>query len=144
VSQANVQLVRRSYASLPDLAGADPADDEATLDRLFADYLYEGYEARLPADYPEGEHIFRGRQGLIRYVAMLRDTFSEWRFEAERILDAGDQVVVFQRVIGKGKTGEVPFEMTGTAVLTVADGRLRSSEVYRDRSQALIDAGLEP
>jgi ketosteroid isomerase-like protein len=144
VSQENVELVRRWYASLPDLAGADPADDEATLDRLFGDYLHEGYEARLPADYPEGEHIFRGRQGLIRYVAMLRDTFSEWRFEAERILDAGDQVVVFQRVIGKGKTGEVPFEMTGTAVLTVLDGRLRSSEVYRDRSQALKDAGLEP
>jgi ketosteroid isomerase-like protein len=75
---------------------------------------------------------------------MLRDTFSEWRFEAERILDAGDQVVVFQRVIGKGKTGKVPFEMTGTAVLTVVDGRLRSSEVYRDRSRALKDAGLEP
>lgn len=144
MSQENVELVRRWYASLPDLAGADLADDEATLDRLFADYLYEGYEARLPADYPEGEHIFRGRQGLIRYVAMLRDTFSEWRFEAERILDAGDQVVVFQRVIGKGKTGEVPFEMTGTAVLTVVDGRLRSSEVYRDRSRALKDAGLEP
>jgi ketosteroid isomerase-like protein len=144
MSQENVELVRRWYASLPDLAGADPADDEVTLDRLFSDYLYEGYEARLPADYPEGEHIFRGRQGLIRYVAMLRDTFSEWRFEAERILDGGDQVVVFQRVIGKGKTGEVPFEMTGTAVLTVIDGRLRSSEVYRDRSQALKDAGLEP
>ena len=139
-----MELVRRWYASLPDLADADPADDEATLDRLFADYLYEGYEARLPADYPEGEHIFRGRQGLIRYVAMLRDTFSEWRFEAERILDAGDRVVVFQRVIGKGKTGEVPFEMAGTVVLTVIDGRLRSSEVYRDRSRALKDAGLEP
>jgi ketosteroid isomerase-like protein len=144
MSEANVELVRRWYASLPDLASADPSDDEATLDGLFADYLYEGYEARLPADYPEGEHVFRGRQGLIRYVAMLRDTFSEWRFEAEQILDAGDQVVVFQKVIGKGKTGEVPFEMTGTAVLTVVDGRLRSSEVYRDRSQALKDAGLEP
>jgi ketosteroid isomerase-like protein len=144
MSQESVDLVRRWYASLPDLAAADPADDEATLDQLFADYLDEGYEIRLPADYPEGEHIFRRREGLIRYLAMLRDAFSEWHFEAERILDADDQVVVFQRVIGKGKTGEVPFEMTGTSVLTVVDGRLRASEVYRDRSQALKAAGLEP
>ena len=41
--------------------GAGDAEGE-----VFGDYLDEGFELRMPPDYPEGELVFRGRDGLLR------------------------------------------------------------------------------
>ena len=142
MSQENVKLVLRWYAFLPDLASADPAHDQAILDQAFRDYVDEDYEVRLPADYPEGEPVFRGREGLVRFAAMLRDAWSEWRFEPEHSIDAGDRVVVFMRVVAKGRESGVPIERTSTQVVTVRDRRMTSTWVYRDRSEALKAVGL--
>ena len=80
---------------------------------------------------------------MARYAAMLRDTWSEWRFEPERFIEAGDRVVVFQRVVATGRASGAPIELTSTQVVTVRDGRMTSSCVYRDRAEALKAAGLE-
>ena len=72
------------------------------MDRIFREYLDDDFEFRLPADYPEGEPVFRGRQGLDRLRAMLSETWREWHFEPERFLDAGSNVVVFARITGRG------------------------------------------
>ena len=142
MSQENVELVRRWYGSLPDLRDANPDDDQAFLDRAFREYLNEGWELRLPAGYPEGEPVFRGREGVTQLVVMLRDVWSEWRFEPERFLDAGDRVVVFVRVVAKGGASGVPITLEDAHVVTVRDGRMKSARVYRDRSDALEAAGL--
>ncbi len=52
--------------------------------------------------YPEGAQIFRGREGLKRWVASTKETWDEWRFEPERFLHAGDQVVALVRVVARG------------------------------------------
>ena len=95
----NIELVRRWYALLPSLGSTDPNDDPAFIDRMFRDYLDEEYELRLPGGYPEGEPVFRGREGFAHMLAMLRDAWAEWRFEPERFIEAGDQIVVFVRVV---------------------------------------------
>jgi hypothetical protein len=59
MSQANLELVRRWYAAIPDVRDADLRDDRAWLDRAFREYLDERYELRLPPGYPEGEPVFR-------------------------------------------------------------------------------------
>jgi ketosteroid isomerase-like protein len=103
MSQENVEVVRRWYASAPDLRDTDLQDDRAFADRAFRDYLDERVELRLSERYPEGEMVFQGREGFAAFLAMLRDTWAEWRFEPERILDAGDRIVVFVRVVGKSQ-----------------------------------------
>ena len=138
----NVELVRRWYALLPDLRGADPAEDPAFLDRAFRDFLHEEYELHLPGGYPEGQPIFRGREGQAELAAMLRDAWAEWRFEPDRFIDAGDQVVVLVRVVAKGSASGVPIDLPDAHVHTVRDGRLISTCVYRDRAEALEAAGL--
>jgi uncharacterized protein len=143
MSQEDVEVVRGFYEWLPSLRDVDPTEDRATLDLAFRDYLDEEFETRLPDDYPEGEPVFRGREGLARYAAMLRDAWSEWRFEPERFIDAGDRVVVFQRVVATGRASGAPIELTSTQVVTVRHGRMTESRVYRDRSEALEAAGLE-
>ena len=139
----NIELVRRWYALLPSLGSTDPNDDPAFIDRMFRDYLDEEYELRLPGGYPEGEPVFRGREGFAHMLAMLRDAWAEWRFEPERFIEAGDQIVVFVRVVAKGSASGVPIELPDAHVVTLRDDRLRSTCAYRDRPEALEPVGLQ-
>lgn len=139
----NIELVRRWYALLPNLGGTDPHEDSAFFDRAFRDYLDEQFELRLPGGYPEGAPVFRGRAGCAQLVAMLRDAWAEWRFEPERFIEAGDQVVVFVRVVAEGSASEVPIELPDAHVVTIRDRRLTSTCVYRDREEALDAVGLQ-
>src|SRR5262245_64892192 len=132
MSEENIEIVRNLYA-LGDFL--NPNSDE--IDQAFHDYLDEQFELRLPNDYPEGEPVFRGREGFAQVTAMLREAWREWRFEPERFLDAGERVVVFARVVGKGGGSGVPFEMETTHVWTIHAGRVRSLHAYRHRADAL-------
>jgi ketosteroid isomerase-like protein len=135
MSEENVELVRRLYA-LGDLLSLSPDQ----IDRAFRDYLDDEFEARLPPDYPEGEPVFRGREGVAQMSAMIRETWAEWHFEPECFLDAGDRVVVFVHIVGKGGASGVPVELESTHVWTIRAGRAASLHAYRDRAQALEDA----
>jgi ketosteroid isomerase-like protein len=137
MSEENVDLVRDLYA-LGDWL--NPTPDETDL--AFRDYLDEQFELRLPPDYPEGKPVFRGREGVAQWRAMLREAWDEWRVEPERFLDAGERVVVFARLMGTGGASGVPFELETTHVLTIHAGRIASMHVYRDRSEALEAAGV--
>jgi ketosteroid isomerase-like protein len=144
MSQEEVELVRRLYAEEGSLGVVvNPDDERAVLDRLFRDYYEEQFEVRMPPDYPEGEQVLRGREGMSRLSAMLRDTWSEFRFEPERVLDAGDRVVVLVRVVAEGGVSGVPTERETAHVWTARHGRLSSIQIYRDRAEALKAAGLE-
>ena len=99
--------------------------------------LDEEFELRFPGDYPEGESVFRGREGLVQVLAMLRDVWVEWRLESERFFDAGDRVVAFVRVLAKGSASGVPIELPGAQVWSIKEARLTSARVYLDRSEAL-------
>jgi ketosteroid isomerase-like protein len=137
MSQENVELTRRVYGE-GDLLTTTPAQ----IDRLFREELDEDFEFRLPADYPEGEPVFRGREGFKRLRAMLSETWGEFHFEPERFLDAGDRVVVFARIVGRGGASGAPFELETTHVWTIKRGRAVSVHAYRDRTEALKAAGL--
>jgi hypothetical protein len=74
-----------------DAAGDPLHATTEQIDRLVREDLDENFEFRLPADYPEGEPVFRGREGLDQLVAMLSESWREWRMEPERFLDAGER-----------------------------------------------------
>lgn len=112
------------------------------IDRAFRDYLDEGFEWQSAPEYPEGEQLFRGRQGATEFMAMLRESWSEWRFEPERFLDANDSVVVFVRIQAKGGASGIPLELNTAHVWTIRSGRATSVRFYRDRTEALEAAGL--
>ena len=143
MSSENVEVVRRWLAWLPDLRDVDPADDHAAIEQAFRDYLDEEFEIRIPSYYPDERPVFQGRDGLVRYVAWLRDSWSAWRPWPERFFDAGDRVVVFGRIVAKGRSSGVPIELTNALVFTIRNGRMTSMQVYPDRPEALKAVGLE-
>jgi ketosteroid isomerase-like protein len=142
MSQENVELVRRMCAAMPGLGDADLADEAALLDRMFRDFLDADLVFRLPAEYPEGDRVLRGREGMTAFIAMLREAWSEWRFVPERFFDVGDRVLVLIRVVAVGHESGVPIELETAHVWTIRDGRAESVRIYRDRSKALEAAGL--
>jgi ketosteroid isomerase-like protein len=138
MSRENVALVEHSYRLLEELQEAKPG----ALDRTFRDYLHEGFELYPPAIYPEGPQVFRGREGLRRWIAITREIWGEWRFEPERLVDAGDRVVALVRVVARGGSSGVRLDRETAHLWTMRDGRVIGCKVYLDRSEALEAVGL--
>ena len=132
-----VQLVRRSYRMLEDLRKAP----DGPADELLRELVHERFELRLPPVYPDSQ-VFRGPDGLKRWVAKTREVWGEWRFEVERYLDAGDRVVALVHVVAEGGASGVRLERDTAHVWTLADGKVTKCEVYLDRSEALEALGL--
>jgi ketosteroid isomerase-like protein len=143
MSEENVNLVRRLYADGgPFALPLSPEAERVLLDRLFRDFYADRVEIRMPSDYPEGEQGLRGRVGMARLLAMLRDSWTEFRFEPERFIDAGQRVMVFIRVAARGGSSGLAAEQRTAHVWAVSDGRLSSIQIYRDRDDALEAVGL--
>jgi ketosteroid isomerase-like protein len=142
-AQENVEIVRRLYADGGPFALPMGADEErALLDHLFREYYVERLEVRMPPDYPEGEQLLYGKRGMSKLLAMLRDSWTEFRFEAERFIDAGERVAVLIRVVARGGASGLATERKTAHVWTLRDGRLASIQIYRDRAEALEAVGL--
>jgi ketosteroid isomerase-like protein len=120
----------------------DPDEERALLDHLFSEYYDEQVEVRMPADYPEGEQVHVGRRGMSELIAVLRDSWTEWRFEAERFIDAGERVLVLIRVVAEGGASGVATERKTAHLWALRGGRLSEIRIYRDRGEALEAVGL--
>jgi ketosteroid isomerase-like protein len=143
MSGEDVELVGRLYAedgpfSLP----LSPVEEAALLDRTFARFYDEQVEIRMPSEYPEGEQVLFGRRGMAEVIALLRDSWTTWRFQAEEFVETGDCVVVFIRVMAEGGASGLAVVQETAHVWTVRNGRLSSIQIYRDRAQALEAVGL--
>jgi ketosteroid isomerase-like protein len=119
-----------------------PEAERTLLDHLFRDYYDDQVEVRMPADYPEGEQVHVGRRGMSDLIAALRDSWTRWRFEAERFIDAGERVVVLIRVVAEGGASGLATERKTAHLWRLRDGRLVSIRIYRDRGEALEAVGL--
>jgi ketosteroid isomerase-like protein len=142
IVKQNVELVRRAYDVGPVVLPLSAGEERALIERGFRDYYDERLEIRMPSEYPEGEQVLTGRAGLARLFAMLRDTWTEFRFEPERFIDCGDRVVVLVRVVAKGGASGVATGSRTAHVWAVRDGRLTAIEIYLDRAEALAAVGL--
>jgi ketosteroid isomerase-like protein len=143
MSREDVELVMRVYDANGPFWLPLPASEEGELlDRLFAELYDEQIEIRMPADYPEGAQVLVGRRGMVDVIALLRDSWTSWQFEAEHFVDAGECVIVFIKVVAEGEHSGLPAVQETAHVWTVRNGRLASIQIYRDRAQALEATGV--
>ena len=127
-----MEVVSRSYRMLEDLRQAPdgPADHE------LRELVHERFELHLPPVYPD-THVFRGADGLKRWVLKTREVWGEWRFEVERMIDRGERVVVLVHLVAEGGLSGVHLERDTAHVWTLADGKVTRCEVFLDRAEAL-------
>ena len=83
-----------------------------------------------------------GLQDMTTFMLNWLGTFDNMSMVAERVVDAGDQVVVIAAWQGRGKASGVDSEWRQGAVWTLRDGRVASVIGYQEPSDALAAVGL--
>jgi ketosteroid isomerase-like protein len=132
MSQENLELVRAA------LDASSRSDAEAFMAAL--DPAIEWTPVEDDPDY----RVHRGLDDVAVWLAEWSEVFPDMRWEAERILDAGDDVVVaLVRALGRGDTtgADVGSQVYGV-VFTVRSGKIVRIE-EADAETALKAVGLE-
>jgi len=135
VSQENVEIVRRFFE---EFANSDPRREGFW--REASTYLDPDFEYHEDEAWP-GAGTYRGIPAFRQVVSGYSQAFAEMRLEAEEILDAGDRVLALTSRAARGQHG-ADAVMHQAGIFTVRRGRVRSWQVFVDRSEALKAAGL--
>ena len=90
---------------------------------------------------PDGG-IQRGREAVGDRARTWAGTFSEYSFELEEVVDAGEQVVVVYRDRGRGQTSGVEVKHRWGLLVSVDGGRITRTVFYPSPEDALEAAGL--
>ena len=130
MSQENVELVRGGFDSF---ARGDL--------ELFLEFTDPQVEIVEPFELP-GQRTYRGHQGLLEAIQSWAGQWEDFRAEPERIIDAGDRVVVVVHQSGRGKTSGATVEQRIAYVFTIRDGKLSRWEVFLRVDEALEAVGL--
>jgi ketosteroid isomerase-like protein len=89
--------------------------------------------------------VGRGPEAVQQWVDKQTQPHAVMRIVLDQLLEAGDRVVVFaRRQMRWRETGELADETPQAALLTFHLGKLSRWQLFPDREQALLAAGLEP
>ena len=102
------------------------------------------FEAVIPPQLSAEPDTYRGHEGIRRYFESFYEVMDEIEFEAERLWDAGDSVVVAVHMRAKGKRTAIPVVQSFTQVWRMREGRALSVRTYLSSEEALAAAGLSP
>jgi ketosteroid isomerase-like protein len=89
-----------------------------------------------------GGATYRGHAGVWELWSDARNVFGNFRNDPERIIAAGDKVVTFVCVRGRGKESGVEVEGRIAHVYTFRGDKVLSVESYEDREEALRVVGI--
>ena len=131
MSQENVEVVRAMWAAYAR------GDFQASLEAYTEDTVWDDTRYR-----PDGG-VHLGRDAVVDLVRTWRGTWEDYETEAEQLLDAGgDRVAAVLRETGVGKGGGVELTNRWGIVVTVRDGKIVHTVVYRTPEEALEAVGL--
>lgn len=106
------------------------------------DSLHPEIEMHEDPSFPEAD-TYRGVEAVRNYYAQFMESFDEFNFEAEDILDAsGDRAVVLFHIRSRGKGSGATADTHAGWIYTFRDGKVGRIDAYLDRNEALAAAGL--
>lgn len=142
MARENVDVVRQAF----HLWGLSPDGGLAPIDLAHFEELFEGDTTRAavlfdpeveihPPGGPIGGSVQRGYQGIVRNWRDLLSTFDEFLIDPLEFHEAGEQVVVIQRNVGRMRGMEVD-EMS-SVLFTLRDRRIARIDVFASADGAL-------
>ena len=129
MSQENVEIVRSAFA-------------EFERGNFWIPEIFDPSVRVVWLDFVEGETESGGLEELGRMVKEWVRSFEQLTTVAERLIDAGDQVVVIAEWRGRGKASGALTTWHYAAVWTLHDGKVTRIVAYRDPAEALEAVGL--
>jgi ketosteroid isomerase-like protein len=92
---------------------------------------------------PEDGTTYRGREGVRQRLEEWLESFEDFRFEVERIVDCpGDEVLVVATEVGRGAISGAEVRSTNYELLTIRDGMILRIREFYEKDNALEAAGL--
>jgi len=113
-------------------------DIEAFLDLVHPDAEWLPIKGKL-----EGT-VYRGHEGVRRFLAELAEDFEDVRLESPAVSERGDMVVVCGGYRARGVASGVELAFPLTQVAQFRDGKIVRLEAYSDPSEALEAGDAQP
>lgn len=124
MSEQNMDVVRRIYEAW--------ARDESARDFIASDVEYVNPE------YAIEPGTRRGRKSF----AVIRETYEDFQLQIERMVDAGEEVVVLARYTATGRGSGIPLAGEHGYVWTIRDGLAVRFRWFGSHQEALDAAGV--
>jgi ketosteroid isomerase-like protein len=86
--------------------------------------------------------VHHGREGFLEAVEQFAGGFEDFRVFIDEIFDRGDQVIIYNRTVGRGRGSGATFEGRGAAVWTLRNGSIVRVEWFGTPGEALKAVGL--
>jgi ketosteroid isomerase-like protein len=136
MSREDVEMVRQGYEAM----------NSGDLERALAGFAPD-FELHLAKDAGtvfglDFRDSYRGIEGFTQFLARLSEAWAEFRWEPIEYRDAGDRVIVFIRMIARGRGSGIEIDQEMAHVCHVRGGKVVRHETYFDRDEALEAAGL--
>jgi len=128
VSQANVALMNRFYERF------------LTTGEIPWDMVDERVEVH-DHDTPD-QGAYLGRGGVERWLQEWSEAWSDWEFEPEEFIDAGNAVIVVIRMHAKGAGSGVELDRQDAIVYRFSEDKILRTDYYNSKQQALEVAGV--
>jgi ketosteroid isomerase-like protein len=131
VSRAKVDLARRYFEAL----NTNPPLGDPRL-------RHPDWELFDPPEFPDaGCHV--GESAAGERVAGFKELGWDGQYRVEEFVDAGDEVVVVWKAMGRSAHGGgAPIDMTLAHVLLFEEGKVRRIRQYLTRAEGVAAAGL--
>ena len=145
MSEENVKAAPRSSR----IGGAARKRAVEIVREMLEDYLRGDYEAGLRAFAPDVEVVtsierFHGHAGVVKEAKRWDEMWSEYRFEVDGLIDAGDRVVLLYHQVGRAKESGIEVEERAGWVYTLREGKIARVQMFQDCEAALRAAGVIP
>ncbi len=132
MSEENVELVRELTEAF------NRRDLDAVVALLSPDVVWE-----VNPDVPGAREVYRGRAEVREWNEELFDLAESSHVQLDEVTDLSDgRVFTAVLLTGRGKGSGLPLELRFWQVLSVAEGKIASRQVFMDRDEALEAAGL--
>jgi ketosteroid isomerase-like protein len=131
MSEQNVEIVRQVYLCVNQRRWDGMAN---LLDPAVAQYGTVG-------GLDEGT-VVHGVSEIRQLYEREAEAWDRQRIHPERLIDAGNRVVVFQREFQRGRGSGLELEVETASVIDLRNGRVVRIQGYMDRAAALGAAGL--
>jgi ketosteroid isomerase-like protein len=106
---------------------------------LLDEYVVWDARTYAPLDEP-GVHF--GKEAVTRIITRWVDSCTDYRFEVEETIDAGDSVVLAISESGRGRASGAPMKHSYCQVWTFRDGRIVRAEAFQTTEEARAALGL--
>jgi ketosteroid isomerase-like protein len=131
MSRENVELVRAQYARW------NAEDFDAWIEAFDSEVEYLSSVAA-----SVGERVYRGHEGVRRFVSEYFEGWEQFQLEPTEYLEAGPRVVAVMRAVARGRGSGVQVGRELAHVWTFRSGSPIRHESFASRAEALEAAGL--